>query len=198
MKDLHAQLAFIQELDKLKSVYRKALIKCDNNRYENSAEHSWHVALMAQVLAPYVEADVDINRAVTMLLLHDIVEIDAGDTFAFDTHDNLSQQAEKELKAAERIFGLLPSTQGEHFLSTWLEFEEAKTPDAIFAKSMDRVLPLIQNMQNDGGSWAQNKVRKQQVLNRNKHLAQCAPKLWLFVQQQVDLATQNGWLIDND
>lgn len=198
MTDLASQLAFISELDKLKAVYRKALIKEDKNRFENSAEHSWHVALTAHVLRPYVEDNVDVNRACLMLLLHDIVEIDAGDTFAFDHHDNLAQQAEKERRAAERIFGLLPAPQNETFLALWLEFEDALTPDAIFAKSMDRVLPLIQNMQNNGGSWAQHSVRKQQVLNRNKHLAECAPKLWDYVQEQINIATQKGWLIDND
>lgn len=190
------QLSFIVELDKLKSVYRKALIKCDNNRYENSAEHSWHVALTANVLAPYAEKEIDISRVMLMLLLHDIVEIDAGDTFAFDEKTVLAEQSDKEQMAANRLFGLLPESQYKTYLALWNEFEQAETPDAKFAKSMDRVLPLIQNMQNEGGSWAQHKVNKQQVINRNKHLADIAPTLWEFVLEQIDLATQKGWLQD--
>ncbi|MBE1300766.1 MAG: HD domain-containing protein [Alteromonadaceae bacterium] len=190
------QLSFIVELDKLKAIYRKALIKCDNNRYENSAEHSWHVALTANVLAPYAEKDIDITRVMLMLLIHDIVEIDAGDTFAFDEKAVLAEQSDKEQMAANRLFGLLPEVQYKTYLALWNEFERAETPDAKFAKSMDRVLPLIQNMQNEGGSWAQHNVSKQQVINRNKHLAEIAPTLWEFVLEQIDLATQKGWLKD--
>ncbi|WP_100640930.1 HD domain-containing protein [Alteromonas facilis] len=193
---LEQQLAFIQELDKLKAVYRKALIKNDNNRYENSAEHSWHIALMAQVLSPYAEEPIDIGRVILMLLIHDIVEIDAGDTFAFAPTEMLAQQSDKEMLAAKRIFGLLPETQAQTLLSLWCEFEAAETADACFAKAMDRVLPLIQNMQNGGGSWSQNKVKRQQVINRNKHLERSAPKLWSYVLEQIDLATQNGWLTE--
>lgn len=190
------QLSFIIELDKLKAVYRKALIKCDNNRYENSAEHSWHVALTANVLAPYAEKDIDITRVMLMLLIHDIVEIDAGDTFAFDEKAVLAEQSDKEQMAANRLFGLLPESQYKTYLALWNEFERAETPDAKFAKSMDRVLPLIQNMQNEGGSWAQHNVSKQQVINRNKHLAEIAPTLWEFVLEQIDLAAEKGWLKD--
>lgn len=194
MLDFAQQLNFLVEMDRLKSVYRKAIIKTDDNRFENSAEHSWHVALMANVLAPYAEQPIDIHRVTMMLLIHDIVEIDAGDTFAFDDSAILEQQAAKEAHAASRLFGLLPEQQGQLYLSLWHEFEEATTSDAKFAKSMDRVLPLIQNMHNQGGSWARNKVTKQQVINRNKHLADVAPKLWEFVLGQIEIATQNGWL----
>ncbi|MBC3767004.1 HD domain-containing protein [Neptunicella marina] len=196
MQDFKQQLDFIMELDQLKRVYRKALIKCDNNRFENSAEHSWHIALMAQVLSVYAEEKIDLSRVITMLLLHDIVEIDAGDTFAFGEHADLAEQNQKEVAAAKRIFGLLPATQSQQFLDLWLEFEDAETADARFAKSMDRVLPLLQNMQNNGGSWSQHQVRKKQVLKRNLHLQTAAPKLWKFVCEQIDIATERGWLID--
>ncbi|REL34708.1 HD domain-containing protein [Thalassotalea euphylliae] len=196
MEALSQQLDFILELDKLKAVYRRALIKTDNNRFENSAEHSWHIALTAHVLAPYAEGKIDISRVTLMLLLHDIVEIDAGDTFAFDEKAILDEQSDKEIAAANRIFGLLPETQKEYFTALWHEFEQAETPDASFAKAMDRILPLIQNMKNDGGSWAQNTVYKQQVINRNKHLATSAPKLWAYVLEQIDIATANGWLLE--
>lgn len=194
MQELNHQINFILELDKLKAIYRKALIRADKNRYENSAEHSWHIALTAHVLAPYANASVDIHRVCLMLLIHDIVEIDAGDTFAFDHHTILGQQAEKEAAAAERIFGLLPSPQRESMIALWHEFEQAETADAQFAKAMDRILPLIQNMQNEGGSWVQNKVFKHQVIKRNQYLETAAPKLWQYVLEQIDIAEDRGWL----
>lgn len=197
MQQLEQQLAFIRELDRLKSVYRKALIKCDNNRFENSAEHSWHIALMAQVLKDYAEEPVDISRVVSMLLIHDIVEIDAGDTFAFAPQQDLDAQGDKELQAAKRIFGLLPEAQYQQMLALWLEFEQAQTTDARFAKAMDRVLPLLQNIVNQGGSWAQHAVRKSQVIQRNQYLQDMAPRLWVYVSEQIDLAAERGWLIDN-
>lgn len=196
MQNLEQQIQFIIELDKLKAVYRKALIKADNNRYENSAEHSWHITLASQILAPYASEGVDINRVKQMLLIHDIVEIDAGDTFAFAHHDVLGQQSEKEQVAAQRIFGLLPEPQASTYLNLWLEFEESITLDAQFAKAMDRIMPLIQNMQNQGGSWAQNNVSKQQVIKRNQYLENAAPQLWQYALSQIELATQRGWLRD--
>ena len=197
MLDFSEQVNFILEIDKLKAVYRKTLVKTDDNRYENSAEHSWHVALMANVLAPYADKPIDIHRVTLMLLIHDIVEIDAGDTFAFDEKAILSEQSSKEVKAATRLFGLLPMKQRQTYLALWQEFEQAKTPDAKFAKSMDRILPLFQNMQNEGGSWAKNNVGRQQVINRNKHLADIAPKLWEYALDQIALATEKGWLKDD-
>lgn len=194
MQELNHQINFILELDKLKAVYRKALIRADNNRYENSAEHSWHIALTAHILAPYANSTVDINRVCLMLLIHDIVEIDAGDTFAFDHHTILGEQAEKEAAAAERIFGLLPSPQRKILIDLWHEFEQAESADAQFAKAMDRILPLIQNMQNQGGSWVQNKVFKHQVIRRNQYLETAAPKLWNYVLEQIEIAAERGWL----
>lgn len=196
MKTLDRQLAFILELDKLKAVYRQALVKVDNNRQENSAEHSWHIAMLALTLAEYCNEQIDMLRVLHMLLIHDIVEIDAGDTFAFAEHHVLAGQEDNEIKAAERIFGLLPTEQYEATIALWLEFEQASTPDARFAKAMDRVLPLLQNMQNNGGSWARHNVKKSQVLNRNKHLDGLAPQLWQYVCEQIDIATHNGWLQD--
>lgn len=194
MKELQQQLDFILELDRLKSVYRKALVKCDNNRFENSAEHSWHIALLAQSLAQYASEPININRIVTMLLIHDIVEIDAGDTFAFAPVEQLDAQSDKELAAAERIFGLLPESQYQAMKTLWLEFEAANTADARFAKAMDRILPLLQNMQNEGGSWAQHGVKRSQVMARNQYLETSAPKLWHYVQVQIEKAVNKGWL----
>lgn len=195
MKKLQNQLAFIFEIDRLKAVYRRTMVKSDNNRAENSAEHSWHIALSAQILHEYAEQPVDIHRVTSMLLIHDIVEIDAGDLFAFDDESLQQAQEAKELAAAKRIFSLLPGPQSGQMQDLWIEFEDAKTDDARFAKSIDRLLPLVQNMANEGGSWAANKVRKQQVIKRNLYLKGLSPKLWEYVNNQIELACENGWLI---
>jgi len=194
MEDLNQQLDFIIELDRLKGVYRQALVKSDKNRFENSAEHSWHISLTAQILHEYAVEKVNISRVMSMLLIHDIVEIDAGDMFAFSVQQDLAEQEEKEIAAATRIFGLLPEKQFQHFKQLWLEFEGAETIDAKFAKAMDRVLPLLQNMRNDGGSWARHNISKSQVLKRNQFLEGLAPKLWVYVCTQIDIAVVNGWL----
>jgi putative hydrolase of HD superfamily len=184
----------VLELDRLKAVYRQTFVKPDNNRKENSAEHSWHIALMANILHEYAEDDVNISRVTNMLLIHDVVEIDAGDLFAFTEQAAQDSQKNEELKAAERIFGLLPEKQFKFMQGLWIEFEDALTVDAKFAKAMDRLLPLIQNMYNDGGSWAKHKVAKTQVLKRNHYLKQSTPKLWKYACDQIDLAVSNGWL----
>lgn len=196
MEVLEQQLNFIREIDQLKSVYRQTKVQSDNNRRENSAEHSWHIALLATVLSEHVDEPVDLSRVVSMLLIHDIVEIDAGDLFAFAEQSQHDDQEEKEIAAANRIFGLLPAGQFNHFKSLWLEFEAAETADARFAKGMDRILPLVQNMANGGGSWVEHKVKKSKVLARNQYLQSVTPKLWQYACQQVDLAVSNGWLID--
>ena len=197
MEKLENQLAFIFEIDRLKAVYRRTMVKADNNRAENSAEHSWHIALSAQILHEYAEQPVNITRVTTMLLIHDIVEIDAGDLFAFDDASLHLAQQEKELAAAKRIFSLLPEPQSTHMHQLWIEFEEAETADARFAKSIDRLLPLVQNMANEGGSWAANKVRKQQVINLNSYLKGLSPKLWQYAMCQIELACERGWLIED-
>ena len=188
------QAAFIHEVDQLKAIKRQLRLPHDEDRQENSAEHSWHVALSALMLAEYAEQPVDISRVITMILIHDLVEIDAGDMFAFAEAADHAEQELKELAAAKRIFGLLPEEQGQHYLKLWLEFEAAETNDARFAKAMDRVLPVFQNMQNEGGSWARHDVTQQQILDRNTYLQTCAPKLWDYVNEQTSLAVEKGWL----
>ncbi|MGB5446760.1 MAG: HD domain-containing protein [Psychromonas sp.] len=194
MKELKQQLTFIMELDRLKAVYRKTMVLSDDNRQENSAEHSWHISMVANVLHQYAQEPVNINRVVSMLLIHDIVEIDAGDTFAFAAQQDLDAQVEQELKAANRLFGLLPERQFQLFQTLWLEFEQAESADARFAKAMDCILPLIQNMANQGGSWAKHQVKKDQVLKRNQYLQDLAPKLWDYACSEIDLAVEKGWL----
>ena len=196
MEELHKQLDFIIELDRLKGVYRQALVKSDNNRFENSAEHSWHITLTAQIMQEYAAEKINISRVMSMLLIHDIVEIDAGDMFAFADKKSLAEQAEKEIAAVKRIFGLLPDKQFQAYQALWLEFESAETIDARFAKAMDSVLPLLQNMRNEGGSWVRHKLTKSQIIKRNQFLEGLAPKLWLYVCQQIDLAVEQGWLQD--
>lgn len=196
METLNQQLDFIIELDLLKGIYRQALVKSDNNRFENSAEHSWHISLTAQVLHEYAVEEVNISRVMSMLLIHDIVEIDAGDMFAFSTEGDLAEQEDKEIAAATRIFGLLPEQQFQRYKQLWLEFEKAETNDARFAKAMDRILPLLQNMRNEGGSWAKHQVKKSQVIKRNEYLEGLAPKLWQYVSGQIDQAVKQGWLVD--
>lgn len=196
MEDLNKQLDFIVEVEKLKAIYRQTQVKSDKNRFENSAEHSWHIALTAQVLHQYAHEEVNITRVMSMLLIHDIVEIDAGDLFAFSDDDNHKDQELKEEQAATRIFGLLPDKQMHTFKSLWFEFEKAETSDARFAKAMDRILPLLQNMRDEGGSWVRHKVKKSQVIKRHEYLNGLAPKLWLYACNEIELAVKNGWLID--
>ncbi|OED42674.1 hydrolase [Endozoicomonas sp. (ex Bugula neritina AB1)] len=191
---LQEQLAFILELDRLKAVYRQTTVKPDDNRFENSAEHSWHISLMADVLVEYADEPVNIQRVIKMLLIHDVVEIDAGDTFAFAAQADLDGQEDKEIEAATRLFGLLPESQFQDMKNLWLEFEEAKTSDARFAKAMDRILPLLQNMANNGGSWVRHNITQAQVLKRNEYLKGLTPRLWDYAQQQIKIAVEKGWL----
>lgn len=195
---LDQQLDFLLQIEQLKSVYRQTKVKPDNNRRENSAEHSWHIALVAQVFIEYAANEVDLTRVVNMLLIHDIVEIDAGDTFAFADTTALKAQIDLEEKAAKRLFGLLPEKQAEQFKALWFEFEDAQTNDAKYAKAMDCILPFIQNMQNEGGTWVEHRVIKSKVVKRNEYLKQNAPKLWVYVLEQIDVAVTKGWLIDDE
>ncbi|GAB2993518.1 HD domain-containing protein [Psychrosphaera aestuarii] len=196
MNVLQSQINFIAEMDLLKSVKRKALIKSDGNRYENSAEHSWHICMAASVLQEHIDEPIDLMRVTQMLLIHDVVEIDAGDTFAFAPQADLDKQFELEDKAAKRIFGLLPAHQQQYFYELFLEFERSETVNSKFAKAIDRILPLIQNMQNDGGSWAQHSIKRSQVLARNHGLQDVSMSLWNYVQEQIDIATEKGWLLN--
>lgn len=196
MEHLDAQLTFIRELDRLKSVYRLARVKSDDNRRENSAEHSWHLCLIAHVLQDYADEPIDMNKVIRLLLVHDIVEIDAGDTFAFAPQSALDEQPEKELRAAKRLFGILPDHQGAEFLNLWLEFEKRETPEARYAVAIDRVTPLFMNVVNDGGSWKFHSPSRSQVLKRNEFIQIAIPRLWDYVVTQVELGVAKGWLAE--
>ncbi|AUL96040.1 phosphohydrolase [Vibrio vulnificus] len=190
---MNKQLALLMELDKLKSVLRRTRVKSADKRLENSAEHSWHVALMALLMEEHANEPVNIGRVVKMLLLHDVVEIDAGDTFVYDAVAS-KQQAEKELAAAQRLFGMLPADQGEELLQLWLEFEAAQTADAKFGKALDRIIPMLLNYHNQGQSWQEHGVTRQQALTVNQKIDLGSHVLWDKAQEIIEQATQNGWL----
>lgn len=174
---LEQQLAFLKEIDRLKSVVRLSPL-IDRSRRENSAEHSWHLALYALVLAEYAAGSVDVLRVVKMLLIHDIVEIDAGDV-PFHVPAMHAGQAEREQLAAERIFGLLPEAQAVEFRELWLEFEAAESDDAKFAKALDRFQPMLHNAATDGGTWVECEVTLEQITARcRRPIESGAPALW--------------------
>ncbi len=193
MSRLEQQLALLMELDQLKSVLRRTRVKSADGRLENSAEHSWHVALMAILMEEHANEPVDISRVVKMLLLHDVVEIDAGDTFVYDTVA-AQEQEEKEIAAATRLFGMLPQEQGQELFATWQEFEQAETADAKFAKALDRIIPMLLNYHNQGQSWQEHQVRRDQALAINQRIEYGSEVLWQKAKEMIEDATQKGWL----
>ncbi|EIU7856559.1 HD domain-containing protein [Vibrio parahaemolyticus] len=193
MDRLEKQLALLIELDKLKSVLRRTRVKSAEGRLENSGEHSWHVALMAVLMVEHANAPIDICRVMKMLLIHDVVEIDAGDTFVYDTAAS-KEQAEKEIKAAERLFGMLPTDQGQELLALWQEFEAAQSDDAKYAKALDRLIPMLLNYHNNGQSWKENSVTREQALTINKRIEFGSVTLWDKVKELIEEATEKGWL----
>jgi putative hydrolase of HD superfamily len=193
MERLEQQMAFVRELDKLKGVQRQTWLT-DTSRKENSAEHSWHIAVMALVLAEYAPADdLDIGRVIQMLLIHDIVEIDAGDTFCYD-QAAVAHQAGHEKRAAERLFGMLPSDLGARFRALWEEFEACRTPEALLAHSLDRLQPILNNYLSDGKSWRANGITRGQVRGRNRIVADGAPVLWAYIEDLLQRAVRRGML----
>ncbi|MCK9274406.1 MAG: HD domain-containing protein [Syntrophales bacterium] len=190
---LRDQLNFIIEIDKLKQVSRQTLLT-DCSRHENSAEHSWHLAVMALVLSGYAEKEeMDLLRVLTMVLIHDIVEIDAGDTYCYDENAKKSQK-DREISAADRIFGLLPSDQREKFVQIWHEFEARNTPEARFAAALDRLQPVMHNYLTGGIMWRRYDVKKDQVKERNRTIGEGAPDLWQFAESLIDEAVERGML----
>ena len=185
MKRIDAQLAFLIEADKLKSTLRATTL-CDGSRQENSGEHSWHIALYALVMAEHADHSVNIDRVIKMLLIHDLVEIDAGDTPIHGDHDPAQIEA-VEQAAANRIFGLLPKDQARDFRALWDEFEAAATGDAIFAKSIDRVQPVIANLGTKGGTWTAYNVTAEQLQTRvGVKVQRGAPAIWDALKTRID------------
>ena len=189
---LNQQIQFILEVDRLKQILRQSLVS-DASRRENSAEHSWHLALMAIVLAEYALPGVDLLCALKMLLIHDLVEIDAGDTFCYDVQGN-QNKAEREELAATRIFGLLPDDLAQALRSLWDEFEARDTPTAKFAAALDRLQPMLLNQQTQGGTWRLHGITIGQVLQRAEPIAEGTPALWDFIQQVLEDCVAAGYL----
>jgi putative hydrolase of HD superfamily len=193
---LSAQLAFLVEIDRLKTVPRRSPLIAAKRR-ENSAEHSWHLAMLVLVLAEYADPPVDVARVIKLVLVHDLIEIYAGDTFVYDTA-GVRDQRERELEAADRLFPVLPPDQAAEFRGLWEEFEARETPESRFAGAVDRVQPLLLNHHNEGGTWRTPGVTVARVRKRMAPVADAAPALWDYCQQVIANAVRSGWLAEQD
>ena len=187
------QIEFILEIDKLKRIQRRTTL-LDKSRQENAAEHSWHIALIVLILSEYAEEDnLDILQVIRLLLAHDLVEIDAGDTYCYDEIGRQDQKA-REMKAADRIFSLLPADQADRFRSLWDEYEARKTPESRFANAIDRLQPLLHNYFTRGHTWQKHGIRKKQVIARMKPVDDGSHFLWDYVSRLIDDAVARGFL----
>ncbi|MEM9564336.1 MAG: HD domain-containing protein [Actinomycetota bacterium] len=191
--DLARRIDFLLEIDRLKTVLRRSRL-VDGSRFENTAEHSWHLAMAAMVLAPYAEPDVDVVRAVEILLVHDIVEIDAGDTYIYD---DTGDKAEREERAAERLFNLLPADQADHIDGLWREYEARATPTARFAYAIDRLQPLLLNAGSNGASWQQHGIRHSQAEAVNGAIVEGSTELWELASEILASCADEGSLVDD-
>lgn len=195
MKDrLKRQVEFIVEVDKLKGILRKNRITVDDRR-ENDAEHSWHLSMMAPLLVEYVPEDVNLLKVFKMLVIHDLVEIDAGDTFAFDEKGYVGK-FDRELEAAKRIFGILPEDQCKELLELWHEFEDGTTIEGKYAASIDKIQPFILNSHTGGRSWKENNVTKTQVLKRMNIIKETSDELWNYFLELLDCAIAKGLILN--
>lgn len=191
-KKLDELMRFILEIDKGKQVIRQTCL-CDGSRRENDAEHSWHLAVMAVLLAEYANEPVDILKVVKMVLIHDLVEIDAGDTYAYDKKGN-ETKSERELQAAERIFGLLPGAAGTEFRALWDEFEAGETIEARFARTLDKIQPVLLNDASGGIAWKAHDIHVSQVLERNEETHKGSEVLWEYAREIIEKNVKNGTL----
>lgn len=194
MERLQKQMDFIVEVDKVKQIIRQTYLS-DASRKEDDAEHSWHLALMAVLLSEYSNEEVDLKKVVPMVLIHDLVEIDAGDTYAYD-EAGAQTKVERETKAADRIFGMLPEDQGRWFRDLWDEFEAYESADAKFAHVLDNCQPLLLNDASNGRSWAEHGVRKSQIYKRNEHTSEVSREIWKYMQKLIDKHVELGHVID--
>ncbi|WP_286767667.1 MULTISPECIES: HD domain-containing protein [Sphingobacterium] len=186
------QIEFIKEIDKIKYIQRRTKL-FNSDRPENDAEHSWHLALMAIVLLEHANQSVDLLKVVKMVLIHDIVEIDAGDTFIYDTGKNHTNTSAERL-AAQRIFGILPGQQAEELIAIWEEFEAGQTPEAQFARAMDRLEPILQNSSNDGGTWNEPGVNYEKVYEKKSVIKDGSAVLWEYAEKLIDAGVARGIL----
>jgi putative hydrolase of HD superfamily len=191
-ENLLKQIEFIKEIDKVKYIQRKTKL-FNSDRNENDAEHSWHLAMMAIVLTEHSNKSIDLLKVIKMVLIHDIVEIDAGDTFIYDTQKNHSNTDEERL-AANRIFGLLPVGQAEELIAIWEEFEAGETDEAKFAKAMDRLEPLLQNTSNNGGTWKEFDVSYEKVHQKKSVIKEGSVPIWDFAEQLINESVDKGIL----
>ena len=191
-ENLIQQIRFIKEIDKLKYIQRKTKL-FGSDRNENDAEHSWHLAMMALVLSEHSNETIDILKVIKMVLIHDIVEIDAGDTFIYDTQKNHSNTDEERL-AAQRIFGLLPTEQAAELIAIWEEFETGETHEAKFARTMDRLEPLLQNTSNNGGTWNEFGVSYDKVYAKKSIMKEGSETIWEFAETLINDSVEKGIL----
>ena len=193
---LSQQIKFIVEIDKLKQILRQSVI-IGSKKNENDAEHSWHLAVMAILLSEYAAQEIDVLKVIKMVLIHDLVEIDAGDTFCYDEKGNLDKEEreQREQRAAERIFNLLPKDQAQEIYDLWQEFENMNTPNACFAACLDRMQPFILNYHINGHTWQRPGVNSTKVYQRAAVVKENAPILWEFVQELIEDAITKGYLI---
>lgn len=190
---LARQIAFIVEVDKLKRVFRQTWLM-DTSRRENDAEHSWHLAMMAVLLSEYAgRPALDVLRVLTMVLVHDLVEIDAGDTFVYD-EEAAKDKTQREQAAADRLFAMLPDDQAAEVRGLWEEFEARQTPEARFAAALDRLQPILHNYYTRGKAWQEHRITRAQVIASNRHMAEGAPELWEFARGLIDDAVRRGYL----
>ena len=187
--DFERKLNFIFELDKLKSIYRQTYI-LKEDRKENDAEHSWHLAVMVVLLAEYSNEPINIEKTIKMVLLHDVVEIDAGDTYCYDAEENKTKE-KRERAAAERIYHLLPDTQAKAYISLWQEFEDCNTPESRFANAVDRFQPFVLNFLRGGQSWREHRVTVNQVRKRMEPVKDGSERLWQYICKILDKAIRD-------
>lgn len=190
--DLLKQIQFIKEIDKIKYIQRRTCL-LNSDRPENDAEHSWHLALMAIALSEHANKPVDILKVIKMVLIHDIVEIDSGDVFVYDKSKS-HKNTEEEFAAAKRIFGLLPENQAKELIDLWKEFEDGETDDAKFAKSLDKLEPLLQNFSNNGGTWNKYNVTYNEVYTQKKSINKGSDTLWEYAESLLNESVDKGIL----
>lgn len=191
---LQKQMDFILEVDKLKNIYRQSYVS-DASRHEEDADHSWHLALMCLLLREYSNEEIDVLKTMSMVLIHDIVEIDAGDTYAYDDAGNTTKR-EREVRAADRIFNILPQDQAQYLRALWEEFEEGKTKEALFALAVDKIQPLMLNDATNGKAWQEHGVKKSQIMKRNESTSKGSEELWEYCKMLIERNVEKGKIIE--
>lgn len=193
-KRLDSQFKFIVEIDKMTHILRRTLLT-DSSRRENDAEHSWHIGIMAMLLSEYAVEKPNVERSVQMCLVHDLIEIYAGDTFAYDAEGNKTK-VERETQAANKLYAILPLEQGNLFRSLWEEFDAMNTADSKFAACMDRIQPFLHNTLTNGATWVQGKVTEKDVINRMLPVKDFMPEIWKWIEKNIQNGKDQGWILD--